>query len=423
MTPSAYALIGLTMIVAGLVGILIFAVLRFAAAARDARLTLRDHTTESAFLTSALEEAMAKLRVRERAQAERAEASERLNSEIVASLTAGLLVLDGAGEVRMLNPAGQRILGISDANPSGNFRGLLKRAQPLAEALGECLTNGRPIVRRVLQLSGGVGSESHLGVTVSPLFDGQGRPHGAVCLFTDLTAIVELEEQLRLKESLAQLGELTAGIAHEFRNGLSTIHGYGKLIELDELPQAYRPHVQGIRHETVALGQVVTNFLNFARPAPLALSPVNLATLAERAADELRAEIQRAGGQVVVTGEFATIEGDEVLLRQALSNLARNALEACTQAQCPPQIFIEGQVDGPQGLARVIVRDNGPGVDEAARARIFQPFFTTKPQGTGLGLALVQRIIVTHNGRIHVGAGSPGGAAFTVTLPLSPPRD
>ena len=81
-----------------------------------------------------------------------------------------------------------------------------------------------------------VGRGVHLGVTVSPLFDGEGQLNGAICLFTDLTSVKDLEEQLRLKDSLAAVGELTAGIAHEFRNGLATIHGYSKLLDLNALP-------------------------------------------------------------------------------------------------------------------------------------------------------------------------------------------
>src|SRR5207244_4957753 len=100
---------------------------------------------------------------------------------------------------------------------------------------------------------------SRFGVTVSPLFDEKGEMHGAVCLFADLTAVQQLEEQLRLKESLATVGELTAGIAHEFRNGLATIHGYGKLLDPAQLPPASRKYVEGIRAEAVALGEVVTN--------------------------------------------------------------------------------------------------------------------------------------------------------------------
>ena len=138
------------------------------------------------------------------------------------------------------------------------------------------------------------GATSHLGVTVSPIA-GDDAAHGAICLFTDLSEVVELEEQLRLKDSLARLGELTAGIAHEFRNGLATIHGYGRLLDLDRLPDDFRPYVLGIRDETEALGQVVTNFLNFAKPTELVLTPVDMSAVVERAADDMRGDVEIAG--------------------------------------------------------------------------------------------------------------------------------
>src|SRR6185503_7704909 len=159
---------------------------------------------------------------------------------------------------------------------------------------------------------------AYFGVSVSPL---SGQPHGAICLFTDLTPVIEMEEQLRLKESLAQVGELTAGIAHEFRNGLATIHGYARLLDLNALPVSFRPHVEAIRLETETLGEVVTNFLNFAKPAQLTLTPVDLRAIAERVAEEVRGDARSQGGDVTVRGEFPEIEGDDVLLRQAFSNL------------------------------------------------------------------------------------------------------
>jgi signal transduction histidine kinase len=110
---------------------------------------------------------------------------------------------------------------------------------------------------------------------VSPIRDADGAARGAICLFSDLTDIVELEEQLRLKDSLAQVGELTAGIAHEFRNGLATIHGYARLLDLERLPADMPPYVKGIRDETDALGAVVRNFLTFAKPAELVLGTVD----------------------------------------------------------------------------------------------------------------------------------------------------
>ena len=290
------------------------------------------------------------------------------------------------------------------------------REAPLMAVVDECLKNGAAIVRRTVNLPG-VGRGVHLGVSVSPISDGQGRLHGAICLFTDLTAVKDLEAQLRLKDSLATVGELTAGIAHEFRNGLATIQGYSKLFDLDTLPSAYRPYVEGIRAETESLSQVVTNFLNFARPAELVLARVDLRAICERAADEIRPEVTALGGEVRVTGDFGTVEGDEVLLRQAFSNLLRNALEACSGASVTPMVTIESETDEVHRLSRIMVQDNGPGIPPASRDRVFQPFFTSKRNGTGLGLALVQKIIVFHNGRINIDRAASGGASFQITLP------
>src|SRR5262249_30146024 len=184
------------------------------------------------------EEAVAKLKAQERATAARAEASERLSSEIIASLTAGLLVVDLDAEVRILNPAGRRMLGVPESMTVKDVQSVLRRAT-LTQLIDECMRTRVAVVRRTVELPEGQSSASHIGVTVSPLFDDRAELHGAICLFTDLTAVKALEEQLRLKESLATVGELTAGIAHEFRNGLATIGGYGKLLDLEALPEAY----------------------------------------------------------------------------------------------------------------------------------------------------------------------------------------
>ena len=202
------------------------------------------------------------------------------------------------------------------------------------------------------------------------------------------------------------------------RNGLATIHGYARLMDDAQLPAAFVPYLQGIREETEALRQVVTNFLNFAKPAELTLTPVSLRALADRAADEIRSEVSARGGEVRVTGEFGTVDGDEVLLRQALSNLCRNALEACADAGIAPNIEVAGVIDGAHATQQITVSDNGPGVSPAVSDRMFRPFFTTKARGTGLGLALVQKIVVTHNGRIAVARAEHGGARFTLSLPL-----
>jgi len=415
MTKTGALFLGLTAIVAALSGILAFAVTKFIAAARATAKAARQGGGETAFMAAAMEDALTRMRSQERAMKARAEASERLSGEIIASMTSGLLVVGQDGIVRILNRAGRRLLGLPEADWTRNYREVLSGAAPLADVIDECLTTVEPIVRRAVKMDREGSGASYLGITVSPVRDEAGHAHGAICLFSDLSTVIDLEEQLRLKDSLARVGELTAGIAHEFRNGLATIHGYSRLLDLERVPPDFRPYVQGIRDETDALGQIVTNFLNFAKPAELTLGPVDIGAIAERAAEEIRTEARSRGGDVTVRGSFGVVEGDEVLLRQAFSNLCRNALEACTSVR--PHILVEGVREGNVSL-RVSVSDNGPGLDPKVADRIFRPFFTTKAKGTGLGLALVQKIIVTHNGRIHAANSGSGGACLTVTLPL-----
>src|SRR6185436_17987918 len=131
LNPNAYALIGLTAMVAALIGILVFAVLKFASAARESRLHLRENKSESAFVTAALHEALTKLKAQEREMSARAEASERLSSEIVESLTAGLLVVSSTGTVRILNPAGRRMLNLLDTAVTRDYHDVLREFAPL----------------------------------------------------------------------------------------------------------------------------------------------------------------------------------------------------------------------------------------------------------------------------------------------------
>jgi PAS domain S-box-containing protein len=418
LSRSTYLLLGLTAIVAVFASVLAFAILRLFEAARRTARDARSTGAETAFMAAAVEEAVGKLRLEEQAMKARAEASERLSEEIVASLTSGLLVVSAEGSVRTLNPAGRRLLGLPEADGTASYHDVLAGAPALADVITECLVQARPIVRRTVARDASAGGAAYLGVTVSPIRESDGPAHGAICLFSDLSEIVELEEQLRLKDSLARLGELTAGIAHEFRNGLATIHGYSRLLDLDQLPEPFRPYVVGIRQETEALGQVVTNFLNFAKPTQLTLTRLDLRTIVDRVVDDIRGEVTAHGGTIRVAGEFSFVDGDDVLLRQAFANLCRNALEACTDKSVAPEILVEGTADDRQGIARVRVTDNGPGINPAVAARMFRPFFTTKARGTGLGLALVQKIVVTHNGKVTVESRDRGGC-IAVTLPLS----
>lgn len=420
MQPNLLLLV-FVLVIGALGAVLLLAMVRLAAATRRASQNLKDRGDETALVTVALGEAVTKIREQERATHARATASERLSDQIIASLSSGLLVVGVAGDVRILNPVGRRLLGL----PTPVEGEMLRDAGgssvgPLADVVDECLAAQRPIVRRTLVLDSQTqpGAVTHLGVSVSPMSDEREHLQGAICLFADLSDVVDLEDRLRLQESLAEVGELTAGIAHEFRNGLATIHGYSRLLVPERLQTEYRPYVEGIRQETVALREVVDNFLNFARPAQLSVSAVPLERLVNRAAEEIRGELQKRGGDVVVRGAFPDVEGDEVLLRQAISNLCRNAADACLEGDRSPEVILEGAVDHEHGQTTLTVTDNGPGFEPGQREKIFRPFFTTKSGGIGLGLALAQKIIVTHNGRVTASVSASGGARMNVVLPL-----
>ena len=413
-TPAGYLLLGLTGIIGFLAGVMGFALLRLFGAARDSSRHLRESNVETALLSAALQEAVTKLKTQERTSLARAEASERLSAQIIDGLTSGLLVAGGDGLVRMLNPAGHRILGVAPRTMPSPIDDILSDVPSLAALVREALKGGRPAISRRHVATGLVGGPSHLGVTLSPWAGTQAGGAGVICLFTDLSRVVMLEEQLRLKDALARLGELTAGLAHEFRNGLATIHGYARLLDPDQLPAPQSTYATGLRAETQALGEVVTNFLNFARPERLSMQPLALEAIVQRAV----ADVDPAHAHVTVSGHFGEVDGDEVLLRQAFSNLVRNALEACRGAGIVPQVAVLGAVLDGDDTVSVTVSDNGPGLPDADRERLFQPFFTTRADGTGLGLALVQKFVVTHNGHVRAANGTEGGAVFTVQLPL-----
>jgi len=432
------AFVGLTGLIGLLIGVLVLAIFRLRGAARQLRQPTSLETSETAFMAVAMQEAVARVRDKEQAQRARADASERLSEDIVSGLTSGLIVVTADGQTRIVNPAARRLLTLiqttgastpgpgADAGPaaaaSANaaadtadaaYAHLLANVPPLAAVIEESLRTKQPIVRRVLDLRA-----VQLGVAVSPIVDTGGRFQGIIVLLNDLTSVVSLEERLRLRESLAQVGEMTAGIAHEFRNSLATIHGYARLISLDSLSERDRTCVEGIQQEASALADVLTNFLHFARPTDMTMDPIELREVVERAADEIRAEVDARHGTLTITGPRVTIEGDEVLLRQAFGNLCRNALEACADRDVRPAIAVQVAIDAAQREAVVSITDNGPGVDPAVRDRIFQPFFTTKGKGTGLGLALVQKIVITHNGRIAPSHPASGGLRMEVAFPI-----
>ena len=338
---------------------------------------------------------------------------------VIRDMPSGLVSVDDLGAVTAMNPAAARMLGVAESDGVGQPVGeMMHRAPELAGLIRNCLEDGRPHRRVLVRLGAGGDRGSHVGASVSPVGAVEGRPSGALCLFSDLTEIREVEEKVRLRENLAEVGEISAGIAHEVRNSLATILGYARLAGRAPLEEA-REHADAIRKEVESVQSILEDYLRFARPISLNLESIELGPLVEEVVTAAREDPLAAGRRIAVEGEWPRIEADEGLLRQALMNLVRNALEAVPDGG---RVGLVGELR--DGSVEIRVHDDGPGPPPGAREEdLFRPFFTTKAQGTGLGLALVRKTIVYHDGRIALDRGPWGGARFTITLPLQAPAE
>ena len=379
----------------------------------------------AAFVTASMQAVIQKLRDQEkelevlhRAERERAQQTERLSEAVTHNMPAGLLIVNSAGLVTSANPAAELALGVK-ALGYRRYSEVLGADSRLTQLIAACLEHGRTFRREEVEYLAPSHELRRLGVTISPILRGENEVTGAICLLSDLTELAALQTQIHMKENLAALGELSAGIAHEFKNALATISGYAQMIRSEAKPGTeLREHGEKILDQTRALTHVVTEFLKFARPLDLADEQVTLRPLLDR----ILAEVSEAVPGVPVTceGEFGDVSGDEALLRQALLNLARNAAEAAADNPGGGRVIIRGEIEqsGVMLGQRISISDNGPGIPADSLTKIFVPFYTTKTNGTGLGLAVVQKIVVQHGGTIAARNQSKGGAEFIVWLPF-----
>jgi signal transduction histidine kinase len=227
-------------------------------------------------------------------------------------------------------------------------------------------------------------------------------------------ALKDHQAKLVQSEKLAGIGRLAAGVAHEINNPLAVILGYARLRRRKADPETAED-LKVIEDETLRAKLIVDGLLDLSRPLPAAPEHVDLKELCEEAIARLRETRLLDAVNVSVSGQGA-IEGHPQRLRQVVLNLVKNAAEAAGGAGT-----VEVQVEQRDGVARVVVRDSGPGIPVDARRKLFEPFFTTKDTGTGLGLAVSQGIVHAHGGEIDVESQPEGGAQFTVTLPANPP--
>src|SRR2546427_1815695 len=234
-------------------------------------------------------------------------------------------------------------------------------------------------------------------------------------LLSDLTEIVELQNRIKFKENFAALGEMSAGIAHEFKNSLATILGYAQLSTEETSVVTLQNYAREIHKESRALSRMVTDFLNFARPVSISMYDVDLNELLTNAITDVRN--LRPGSYVVrfAAANKAVVACDPILMRQSFLNLLINAVEALNGETGGIAVSVDAVKE--RGYIRVLIEDDGRGIPHDIVSKIFLPFFTTKTHGTGLGLSLVQKIVLAHNGRIQVQSAEGEGTRFTITLP------
>jgi PAS domain S-box-containing protein len=379
----------------------------------------------AAFMTASMQAVIKKLKEQEkelealhRAERERAQQTERMSEAVTRNMPAGLLLVNSTGLITSANPAAEAALGVKSLAYRRSSE-VLGTGSRLSELVAGCLEHGRTFRREEVEYLTPSHELRQLGVTISPIQNNANEITGAICLLSDLTELAALQKQIHMKENLAALGELSAGIAHEFKNALATISGYAQMIRSEARPGTdLHEHGELILRQTRSLTHVVTEFLKFARPLELADEQVSLSPMIEQIVAEISEVVP--GVPFVILGEFGEVSGDDALLRQAILNLARNAAEAATDNPAGGRVILRGEIDksGPlQGL-RISITDNGPGIPSEALTKIFMPFYTTKANGTGLGLAVVQKIIVQHGGSIEARNQAQGGAEFIVWLPF-----
>src|ERR1700687_6299154 len=287
----------------------------------------------SAFMAASMQGVMQKPRdqARElerlhRIEKERAAHTERLSEEVTRNMPAGLLVVNSTGIISSANPAAEQALGIRGLG-FRRYSEALGEASKLTRLVAECLTEGKIFRREQVEHATPSGEHRHLGVTISPIRRGNEKINGAICLLSDLTELAALQQQMQLKENLAALGELSAGIAHEFKNALATISGYAQMIRGEELGGEASDYANKILEQTRSITHVVTEFLKYARPLDIGSEPVALDAVVERGVSDVTEAMPTV--QLRSEGMFGSVPGDEGLLRQALLNLVRNAAEAC----------------------------------------------------------------------------------------------
>jgi signal transduction histidine kinase len=317
----------------------------------------------------------------------------------------GLVGMDA--RLLFANSAMQRTLGAG----RGALADLLPASHPFRAAVETSLQTEQPTAPRVVEIPGG--GERLVLTDLVP--GGDGRPIGVLLVARNLAYLSEVETTLSYSQKLTQLNKLTAGIAHEIKNPLNAamIHGELLRLRLAEEPEAL-DHLTVIAKQLRRLDEVVQGFLKFTRPEELALRPVRLAPLIDDLMPIVRAEAGKSqiDVRVDVPADLPPASADAGLLQQAFLNLALNACQAMPHGG---RLRIAARPISGKRL-EVLFEDTGEGISPEHLSKIFDLYFTTKPQGSGIGLSLVYRTVQLHDGELEVQSSPGSGTTFRLLL-------
>lgn len=342
----------------------------------------------------------------------------------------GVIAIRRNGQLALINDEAYRIFALTRgaADIGTSFVELFRSRPDLVRVLAGAFEMSTLPNRAELRLKD---LDRVIGYTLSLVRDEDGRTTGAVLFFKDLTHVEQMEERERLRDRLASLGEMAAGIAHELKNPLAGIEVMAGLLrrQVPDSPDA-QSLLADILSEAKLANAIVVEMLEFVRPIRLQVEPIDLAQVLQQSVTNAEGKVPRRN--VVIALEIARdlplMDGDPSQLCQVFSNLLTNAFEAmngtgqvrlrAALADAAPDPESSSDAE-PAPMIVVDVLDDGPGISADLTNRIFNPFFTTKTTGSGLGLPIVRKIVDAHDGRIDL-ASEPGqGTRFRVTLPVS----
>lgn len=338
--------------------------------------------------------------------------------DILENMGAGVVTIDSTGRIVYFNWAGGAILGCESTGVGGRMleEVLPKGAHELTRLILEGLEAKQNEYRREINIHLDSGKTRPVGVSGKVMEDNERRCRGYLVLFSDLTEVKETQERLKRSERMAAIGELSADMAHEIRNPLASIRGSVEMLssETDYHGDSKKLMALVIK-EADRLNTIIEHFLRFARAKTPSFRKVSLNRLTEEVLDVVKAHPDFRDAielKMVLLDGDTTVSADPEQVKQVFMNLCLNSLNAMKGGG---QLTVEVlQTDGAFGVA---VKDTGIGIRKSVMSRIFQPFYTTREKGIGLGLSIAHKIVEKHDGWIDVKSSPGKGSKFTVWLP------